>query len=730
MSVGLVGTKLSGKYHVTSRIGAGGMGDVYLAQQEPIDRTVAIKVVAADKARSEEGRFLREAKLLSRLSHPNIVALFDYGHTDTGEPYLVMEHVDGGDLRARIIEDGPIDVAHAVEILRQATAAIAEAHRIGVAHLDLKPENIMLAVGPEGATRVKVLDFGISRLVEPEAMDHTATDTGAVLGTPAYISPEQIRGVRDDVRSDLYALGMVAYEMLSGQLPYEAATTAELVLHHMATMPTPLADKRPDVPAALAAWVHRLLAKSADDRPADGAEALRLLETAVTGHATEMSTGEIATGSLGSSSAIEPAVPLSARARVSPKKPTFTVYVGGLVSVVMVLGLAFFASWRASPPSSSVEPRRLVLLSFNEATDEVPKGIGEVISNAVGHALVGSSGATLVSPLLVRAAAHDLGMASFAQTANTRAPELLEKVDAQLVLTAEVVAENDKLTVDAILALVPELTPVASFSQTTSRSGPMLSSLSKALASQVRAHLDGTEEAPSTMFIPTTNVDAYQSFIRGMDQLDLEADYTAAADHFRRAVELDDEFAMAWSELSCALSFVDDASLQAEQAAAASRAESLKQRLPESTRLLLEGNVHWGRDEGDEALAKYDEYARRFPDDRTAHYYRGMAYWHFHQDAGTASAALLRARKLTPSYLPVTRELIKMANQDGTPKLALVWAKEFTVHSSGDARGWMLYASQLQKMNKLEEAREALRQALTRDEEVRGAAQLQALLKG
>jgi serine/threonine-protein kinase len=710
---------LSGKYRVTARLGEGGMGHVYLAQQEPLDRTVAVKVLAGDKARAEEGRFLREAKLLSRLSHPNIVSLHDYGTTEDGDPYLVMERIEGADLRATLVQRGALPCAEVVVILRQVVAAIAEAHRQGVAHLDLKPENIMLATGPDGQAKVKVLDFGIARMTAPEKADATATDTGKVLGTPAYISPEQIRGVRDDVRSDLYALGMVAYEMFSGQLPFEARTTAELVLHHMSTEPQPLSDKQPDVPASLAAWVHRMLAKEASDRPADGAQAARLLEAAAGGNETEMATGPIVTPA--------PNIAVPPARDASPAKSPWPLRAAAAATLALIAVAAFALSTRQPAPEG---PQRLVVLSFHESSAGVPAGFGEVLANAVGHGLVGTKNATLVSPLLARAAAHDEGLASFAETADAaKARGVLDRLGATLAVTADVVAAGDQLRAQLTLTSLSDGSIVASVADTTPLQKPQIPTLARALSAQLKQNLDGGDAGPTKDRIPITSFAASSAYLRGLDELNVRADYEKAAAHFRHALELDSEFALAWSELACALSFIGTEEANRELETAAARVAALKHKLPEPDRLLAEGNVLWSKD-ADAALAKYSEYARRYPDDRVAHFYLGMGRWYLQKDVPAATASLLRARELTPTYLPVTRELVWMASANKDFEQALAWSEEYTKAAPTDARGWVLYADQLAQAKRIDDAKRALTEALRRDSHVNGVAAVQEKLKG
>jgi hypothetical protein len=226
------------KYRIEQLLGRGGMGAVYRARDMRLDRFVALKVVRADLLGDPEARrrFRREAQIVARLQHPSIVAVFDYGTFADGGAYLIMELVRGEDLRHVLQRQGRLDIVESMRILTAVCAAIGAAHREGVLHRDLKPENILL---PEGGSPPKVLDFGVAKLVgeepkeEGEREPHTVlTAAGMIVGTPAYMAPEQFHAVAADARTDVFSLGVVAYEMLAGELPFGRGTLADVVLAH------------------------------------------------------------------------------------------------------------------------------------------------------------------------------------------------------------------------------------------------------------------------------------------------------------------------------------------------------------------------------------------------------------------------------------------------------------------------------------------------------------------
>jgi serine/threonine protein kinase len=278
----LVGRVLDDKYRLDERLGEGGMGTVYRATHLLIDRSVAIKVLnqrfVEDEAARE--RFRREARAAGRLQHPNIAAVTDFGQTADGLVYIVMELLEGRSLREVIATDVPLDVARAVSLMLQISGAVAAAHEAGIIHRDLKPGNIHIVQRRNLPPAVKVLDFGIAKLAtdgtdEPEV--HALTQTGVMIGTPRYMSPEQCDGARLTPTADVYSLGIILYELLTGTTPFNGPTPLSVALQHSSKEPTRPRELRPAIPAALEAVVLHALAKKPDERPADAGEFRREL---------------------------------------------------------------------------------------------------------------------------------------------------------------------------------------------------------------------------------------------------------------------------------------------------------------------------------------------------------------------------------------------------------------------------------------------------------------------
>jgi eukaryotic-like serine/threonine-protein kinase len=258
VSDSLIDTLFDGRYRIVRKLGAGGMADVYLAEDQELGRRVAIKILNGRHANDDQfiERFRREAKNAAALNHPNIVSIYDRGEAEDTY-YIAMEYLDGRTLKELIVGHGQAPVRVAVEYARQILSALRFAHRHGIVHRDIKPHNVL--VDREG--RVKVTDFGIAR-----AGTSQMTETGSIVGTAQYLSPEQARGGEVDQRSDLYSLGVVLYELLTGKTPFEGDTPVEIAMKHLSNTPQTPSELRPDIPPELDMVIMRALAKDPDER--------------------------------------------------------------------------------------------------------------------------------------------------------------------------------------------------------------------------------------------------------------------------------------------------------------------------------------------------------------------------------------------------------------------------------------------------------------------------------
>ncbi len=277
----LIGAVVGERYRIVSRIGVGGMGAVYRAEHTMMRRDLAIKVLLSELGGREEfaRRFEREAESASRLAHPNIITVTDFGRTPDGALFLAMEFL-AGDSLTQVIDQGPLPRARALPIIRQILRGLDHAHGAGVVHRDLKPDNIMLVERDGQRDVVKILDFGIAKVTEPASGQAVLTQAGVIFGTPEYLSPEQAVGESVDARADLYAAGVILYEMLAGRRPFESEDKVKIISMHLSHAPPRIREVNPtvDVPFALEQIVLQVLEKHRENRFASATAFLQALE--------------------------------------------------------------------------------------------------------------------------------------------------------------------------------------------------------------------------------------------------------------------------------------------------------------------------------------------------------------------------------------------------------------------------------------------------------------------
>ncbi|TML74818.1 MAG: Stk1 family PASTA domain-containing Ser/Thr kinase [Actinobacteria bacterium] len=371
VSDSLIDTLFDGRYRIMRKLGAGGMADVYLAEDQELGRRVAIKILNDRHANDDQfiERFRREAKNAAALNHPNIVSIYDRGNAEDTY-YIAMEFLDGRSLKELIVGRGAAPINVAIEYARQILSALRFAHRHGIVHRDIKPHNVLV----DGEGRVKVTDFGIAR-----AGTSQMTETGSIVGTAQYLSPEQARGGEVDPRSDLYSLGVVLYELLTGKTPFDGETPVEIAMKHLSTPPKPPSKLRPDIPPELDKVVLRALAKSPDDRYQSADEMEADLERVARGAPVSAATASTQVlripppaAAADSTAATMIAPPSSARAgyvpppvveeeefeeRGGPERPLWPWLVAA--AFVIAAAIAGFFVWHELSGSKTMEPVKL-----------------------------------------------------------------------------------------------------------------------------------------------------------------------------------------------------------------------------------------------------------------------------------------------------------------------------------------------------------------------------------
>jgi tetratricopeptide (TPR) repeat protein len=519
------GTTL-GPYRIIAPLGAGGMGEVYRARDTRLGRDVAIKVIPAELARDPERirRFEQEARAAGALSHPNVCAIFDLG-VHEGAPFVVMELLEGQSLRARL-DAGPIPARKAIDYAAQAAHGLAAAHEKGTVHRDLKPENLFLT--KDG--RVKVLDFGLAKLTRPEGpaaageepVSIAATETGAILGTVGYMAPEQVLGQPADARSDLFALGAILYELLTGKRAFHGATYVETLHAIINQEPAPLSASGREIPPGLEPIARRCLEKKPAERFQSASDLAFALEA----------------------SGVSPAGSVAAAAAAATtRKPRTRAGAIALAALVLVIGAgAAFLWWhaRGSGPAAALAPKRIAVAVFeNETGDPTLDPLGRMTSDWITQGLSRIDGFEVVPSISVLYA-QPVGGRRPASTDPVR--RLGQDTRAGTVVSGAYYLQGDTLRFQARVTdaahgrLLEALEPVSG-----PRSVPLqaIDALRQRIMGSVVGRLGAVQVVDPGAGPPL--YDAYREFIAGFESF--ESDDAAALRHFEKAVQIDPGFA-------------------------------------------------------------------------------------------------------------------------------------------------------------------------------------------
>ena len=623
----MIGSTL-GHDEIIELLGAGGIGDVYRARDTKLDRYVAIKVLPAAVADDPErlARFEREAKTVAGLNHPNIVVLHSVERHDL-VGFITMELVGGCDLTERIAAGGmPLD--ELLDVAIPLADAVGAAHQNGITHRDLKPSNVMIS--DDG--RVKVLDFGLATSPSrteggaPEATDleetsletelGNLTQAGRVLGTVAYMAPEQADGTGADHRSDVFALGIMLYEMATGVRPFRAGTRVSLLSSIATEMPPPISELRPQLPDGLERIVRRCLEKKPDDRYQSAVDLRNDLR-------------EVATGAGFGAGAAQPGgSPVHALARRA-------AWIGAAAVVILMVAIAyqFFGSGRVAPL-----PGSLAVMPFENLTDVADEQqLAGMMTDLLRSNLSQSKDLTVVSSYRLYdiyrqvdgdSSAFDLSMAG----------EVARRAGAELMVLGRVRTVGGEVVVVTELVSVANARTLASPQATGAAEGEVFA-MAATLAGELRRQL-----VPSTgpgllldeAVEGTQIVDAQRAFTLGEGLL-RNGNLQGAITQFAVAVRHDPDFHRPWYQLAMLGQWTDRPDLV--QAQASRQLAELIDKFPDYERPAVEGLLRASRGDLSDAIPMYEAYLRDRPDDKFALYVLGEIYAHSGRDYNQAEAA-------------------------------------------------------------------------------------------
>jgi eukaryotic-like serine/threonine-protein kinase len=524
---------VAGRYRVERQVGAGGMATVYRAVDQKYQRTVALKVMGGGQRYDAHGaqRFLREITIAANLTHPHILPLHDSGEID-GMPFYVMPFVDGPTLRAKLRAGGPLPVAEAVRILRDVADALAAAHAQGVVHRDIKPENIMML----GRSAI-VADFGVAKALNAASGVGTGdglTTTGVTAGTPTYMAPEQMAAdPAIDQRADLYALGVVAYEMFAGATPFAGRTPTQMTAAIMTEEPPPLATKRPDLPPALTDLVARLLAKDPAARPATAGEVIDALD------AIEISS---------------PSVPGQTAAKRTPRRRSLRIVLGACAALLLAAGAFAIRSRPSALPACGTaaldslwaggNAKSVAVLPFTNTSGDTAN---EHFSDGLTDALISALGKVCGLRVAARASVFSLRGKEYSMQ------QIGAKLGAATVIDGGARRDGDRIKVSASLVSVKDNTLLWSdvYDRQATDVFAVQDEIANAIVSALHARPSGSA-APTLVGRPTRDLDAYELYLRGKSDAQTRdsARVTSALAELRLATQRDTGFALAYATLA------------------------------------------------------------------------------------------------------------------------------------------------------------------------------------
>ena len=661
---------LGDTYAIERELGGGGMSRVFLAEEKALGRKVVIKVLPPDLgAGFNVERFRREIKVAAPLQHPHIVPLFAAGQTGGGEAgqpllYYTMPFVEGESLRAKIEREGELPVSTTVKILRDVLDALEYAHTHGVIHRDIKPDNVLVS-----GQHAVVTDFGVAKALSESAGTSSMTSAGLALGTPAYMAPEQAAAdPHVDHRADIYAVGAMAYEMLTGS-PVFAGTTAQQVLAAQVTRtPEPISLRRPSIPGPLAALIMRCLEKSPADRLQSAAEVRQELERAAT-----------------PSGGTAPTVPVSA---VRGRRPV-AVGVGALV--LMFLAVAGFIWWRGRAADVALDIQVVAVLPFRVTGADATYGEGMV--DLLAAKLTGEGGPRATDPQSSVSAWRSAGGQS--DLPRNEAIEVARRLGAGKLIIGSVIGTPNQL---ALTATIVDVGSGREDSRGEVSGAPdSLMTLVDRLAAQLLAGSTG-EGGHRLEKLTSTSLPALRAYLAGQASFRRGA-YVASVAHFRRAIEYDSSFALAAIALASANNWVGTTPLRDS---ALDLAERLRNRL--STRDaayldMIEANANYPKAVPAEVwTAAAQRLIDLSPESAAGWYDLGDSYFHeggrydLNQEAANrqAETAFRRALALDSGFAAPLEHLIEIAViRDDTATIRRLSPWYFQIDSAGDLADFM-----------------------------------------
>jgi tetratricopeptide (TPR) repeat protein/predicted Ser/Thr protein kinase len=584
------GAVLGQRYEIISVLGRGGMGAVYKARDREVDRVVALKVIRPDLAGNSAmlERFKQELVLSHQVTHKNVVRIYDLGEAD-GVKFITMEYIEGSDLRSIIIEKKRFSPVEAVEIMLQVCRALEAVHTVGVIHRDLKPQNIMR----DTQGRVVVMDFGLARLIESNGM----TQTGALVGTMEYMSPEQALGGSLDQRSDLFTLGLIFYELLTGKMPFAADSALASLIKRTQERAIPVSQHDSSIPTSLTNLVAKCMERDPKQRYQSSADLLNDLEAWQ---------GKRAGATLGFQSSSGP------WARTLPWPAI------GIGVAVVVIGIAgyllrgkiFGSSESSAGPQVSLAVLPLRNASGDPSLDWMGKSLAEMLRTDVGQ----SQSLHTVSPERLHQILTDLRVSPGTELDASSIKQIAEFTNADQIVWGEYVKLGDQIRIDAQIENLKteRVIPIKAEASSEKALLTAVDQLAKSVQSNLTLSSKAIEEMKAAAFTPTSSsVDALHQYSEGLE-LSRQNNDLEAVKRFQAAVAADPNFALGYARLAQTYLRLGDGNKAQEYS---NKAADLDSNLPAAEKYMIQAATARVQNNSDKALEAYDNLAKLMPQD-------------------------------------------------------------------------------------------------------------------
>ena len=602
-----VGDVLGGRYEIVKLLGEGGMGAVYKAFDREVDRPVALKVIRPELASNASmlARFKQELLLSRQVTHKNVIRIYDLGDAD-GVKFITMEFVEGRDLRALIHEKKKFSPEEAVDVMQQVCQALQAAHSVGVIHRDLKPQNVM----QESTGRILVMDFGLARTMEGDRM----TQTGALVGTMEYMSPEQALGKELDQRSDIFTAGLILYELLTGNMPFQADTALASLIRRTQERAVPVSDLDRNIPGALSGIVSKCLERDPNLRFQNAEEALRALDSWQ---------GKRAAATLGF------------HADVKPWGQTIPwPLVAGVVTVLLLAIVGYVYRSKLFPPKTEPAISMAVMPFQNASGDQTWDWLGPSLSDMLSTDVGQSAHLRTVPPDRMQQVLHDLRIAPNSPMDSTSLGRVADFTNADTLVWGRYTKLGEQIRIDATVQDRKHNRTIQVKSEAANQND--LPQAVDRLAGMIRQNLslssDLVKELQAQSFKPSsTSVQALRDYNEGL-QLLRQGNNLEAQKRLQTASTEDPQFADAFSRLGEAYSALGYDN-EAEQASR--RAVELSQNLPLAQRYFIEASFARVTKNNQKAITAYENLAKSFPDNLDVLYALGSLY----EDAGDLGRA-------------------------------------------------------------------------------------------